>query len=77
MSEFHNRVTAIAENTSKTVKERIDDLLFLDKENHTNIGIDTSKTEKKRIYGESRVIYRAIKGLDEKLGELFLKTSDR
>lgn len=77
MSELHDRVNAIAEDTSKTVKERVDELLELDKANHAEIGLETSKTQKKAIYAESRIIYRAIKGLDKDLGNLFLRTSDK
>jgi len=75
--EINNIVQSISEDQSKTVKERIDELLAIDKANHTNIGIDTSKDEKKEIYAQSRIIYKAIKGLDKETGDLFLRTSDK
>jgi len=74
--EIYNRVATIAEDVSKQPKERIDDLLRLDKEYHSSLGKNSTKQEKKEVYANSRIIYKAIKGLDEKLGDLFLRASD-
>jgi len=75
--EINNLVSSIAEDTSRTVKERIDSLLELDKANHAEIGLETSKDEKKEIYTMSRIIYKAVKSLDKETGDLLLRTSDK
>ena len=70
---IHQQISNISEDSSKSTKERIDDLLRLDKHYHSNLGIESTKEEKKEVYANSKKIYKAIKGLDEKLGDLFLK----
>ena len=69
-------VLRIAEAYQKTVKERIDLLLEMDATQYTNLGSDSTKTEKTDVKKNSKVIYRAIKDLDEYTGKLLLEHLD-
>lgn len=69
-------IKRIAEAYQKSVKERIDELLELDATQYTNLGSDSTKTEKKEVKKNSRLIYRAIKDLDKYIGESLLNHLD-
>jgi hypothetical protein len=69
-------ILRIAADYQKTVRERIDQLLFEDANMYTNLGIDSTKTEKQEVKKNSRAIYRAIKDLDEATGKLLLQHQD-
>lgn len=55
-------------------KRKIDTLLELDVNMYTNLGSESTKTERSNVAKESRFIYRAIKSIDEKLGKELLRT---
>lgn len=55
-------------------KRKIDTLLELDVNMYTNLGSESTKTERSKVAKESRFIYRAIKSIDEKLGKELLRT---
>jgi len=69
-------ILKIAEAYQKTVKERIDQLLEMDANQYTNLGSDSTKTEKAEVKKNSKVIYKAIKDLDEYTGKLLLEHLD-
>ena len=69
-------VLRIAEAYQKTVKERIDLLLEMDATQYTNLGSDSTKNEKVEVKKNSKVIYKAIKDLDEYTGKLLLEHLD-
>lgn len=60
-----------------SINQKIDRLLEIDANNYTNLGSDSTKTEKELVKKESRFIYRAIRTLDKELGDLFLQHQDR
>jgi hypothetical protein len=60
-----------------TDKMRVDALLEIDCNNHTNLGSDSTKAEKLEVKKMSRQIYRAIKTVDPVWGERFLRTMDK
>lgn len=74
--EINKEVLRISEDTSKTVKQRVDDLLRLDRHYYINLGSDSTKEERKEVSANSRVIYKAIRGLDKEAGDLFLRAFD-
>ena len=59
------------------VNNKIDRLLEIDAINYTNLGIDSTKTQKELVKKESRYIYRAIRSLDKELGDLLLQHQDK
>tara|TARA_B110000503_G_scaffold80004_1_gene122699 strand:- start:2345 stop:2569 length:225 start_codon:yes stop_codon:yes gene_type:complete len=69
-------IKRIAEAYQKTVLERIDQLLEIDAKMYQNLGSDSTKTEKSDVKKNSKVIYRAIKDLDEYTGKLLLEHLD-
>jgi hypothetical protein len=71
-----DEILRIAADYQKTVLERIDQLLFEDANMYTNLGSDSTKSEKEEVKKNSRAIYRAIKELDEPTGKLLLQHQD-
>jgi DNA-directed RNA polymerase specialized sigma subunit len=69
-------ILRIASDYQKTALERIDQLLKEDANSYTNLGINSTKTEKEEVKKNSRAIYRAIKDLDEPTGKLLLQDQD-
>ena len=71
-----DEILRIAADYQKTVLERIDQLLFEDANMYTNLGSNSTKSEKEEVKKNSRAIYRAIKELDEPTGKLLLQHQD-
>jgi hypothetical protein len=70
-------ILQIAEDYQKTVQQRLDELLEADSNMYTNLGIDSTKTEKEEVRRASRVIYRAIRdNVDENIGKELLQHQD-
>ena len=59
----------------KTVssRDKIDRLLHLNAIQYQNLGIDSTKAERKLAECNSRYIYRKIKGIDDHLGRMLLR----
>lgn len=57
-------------------RRKIDELLRMDCEMYTNLGIDSTKKEKSEVTKNSRRIYKAIKTIDQKMGQTFLLAMD-
>lgn len=57
-----------------TDRRKIDALLEMDVYMYTNLGTDSTKTERLKVAKESRFIYKAIKSIDERLGKQLLRT---
>lgn len=73
VSRFCETVTGYV---SKGEKEKMDALLELDTLLYTRMGIDSSLTEKRETKKKSRIIYRAIKSFNKRVGDLFLQHMD-
>lgn len=61
----------------ETQTEIIDMLLCFDATLNMDIDLNSSKRFKEEVRKNSRLIYRAIKKVDQKLGEDFLKAQDK
>ena len=59
-----------------TLKKKIDTLLRVDCIMYTNLGIDSTKTERLETKRKSLSIYRAIKKLDEATGRLLVSLDE-
>ena len=57
-------------------KQKIDRLLEADTNMYTNLGTDSTKSERDAVKVASRKIYRAIKSIDRGQGELLLRALD-
>jgi hypothetical protein len=70
-------IEKIAEFKSWNDRQKINELLRIDCNMYTNLGVDSTKTEKETAKKNSRKIYRLIKGIDYKMGNDFLVAMDR
>ena len=71
------KIEKILNYKSISIRQKIDRLLELDAINYTNLGSESTKTQREEVKKESRFIYRAIKTLDTELGNLFLQHQDK
>lgn len=67
----------IVECTRCSKKKKVDRLLKIDADMYTNMGIDTTTSERKLIKGNSRKIYYAIKKIDTELGTKLIQAMDK
>ena len=66
----------IAKDFQLSVKERTDAILEMDAISYTNLGIDSTKTEKNKVKSDSKHLYKLIKGFNETDGKLLLNHLD-
>ena len=57
-------------------KKKIDTLLFIDCTLYTNMGKDSSQTERQTTKSKSKKLYKAISKIDQSVGRLILKSID-
>tara|TARA_R110000796_G_scaffold51680_8_gene121953 strand:- start:5374 stop:5607 length:234 start_codon:yes stop_codon:yes gene_type:complete len=58
-------------------KCKVDYLLRVDAIMYTNLGLDSTQTERDRVKRKSRKIYNNIKKIDMEIGERFLSSMDK
>ena len=66
----------IAKDFYLSVTERTDAILELDATQYTNLGTDSTKTEKKKVKSDSKYLYKLIKGFNEVEGNLLINHLD-
>jgi len=71
-----NDIDKILEFKTWSDRRKIDELLRMDCEMYTNLGIDSTKKEKSEVTKNSRRIYKAIRTIDQKMGQTFLLAMD-
>ena len=71
-----NDIDKILDFKTWSDRQKIDELLRIDCELYTNLGIDSTKTELGEVKKKSRSIYRAIKQVDSVMGTTFLRAMD-
>lgn len=71
-----NDIDKILDFKTWSDRRKIDELLRMDCEMYTNLGIDSTKKEKSEVTKNSRRIYKAIKTIDQKMGQTFLLAMD-
>ena len=69
-------IPQIVECASCTKKKKVDRLLELDADMYTNMGIETTKTDRKIVKRNSRKIYYAIKQINPELGTKLIQAMD-
>lgn len=72
-----NDIEKIIEFKSWSDKKKIDELLRIDCDLYTNLGTDSTKSERLEAKKNSRKIYRQIKQIDHKTGNDLLVVMDR
>ena len=73
---IRNLAEKIAKDFQLSVKDRTDSILELDAISYTNLGIDSTKTEKNKVKSDSKHLYKLIKGFNEQDGKLLLNHLD-
>ena len=63
--------------TSISNIEKINRMLEIDANQYTNLGSDSTKTEKQIVKKNSRYIYKTIFKLDSEIGRQFLEHQDK
>lgn len=75
--EMQDKIDKILAYKTVSDKEKIDRLLFMDADQYTNLGIESTKTAKENTKRNSRRIYRAIKTINDDMGSRFLRLMDK
>lgn len=66
----------IASYKTLTNREKVDRLLHLNAIQYTNLGIDSTKSERLAAESNSRYIYRKIQGIDKAFGSMLLRVRE-
>ena len=61
---IRNLAEKIAKDFQLSVKDRTDSILELDAISYTNLGIDSTKSEKNKVKSDSKHLYKLIKGFN-------------
>lgn len=64
-------------NAPATDRQKVDALLELDAGLYTELGVDSTKADKIETRRKSRIIYREIRSIDKKDGNLLLNHLDK
>ena len=64
-------------NAPATDRQKVDGLLELDARLYTELGVDSTKADKLETRRKSRIIYREIRSIDKKDGNLLLNHLDK
>ena len=75
--EIEDRILQIVGYKTWTDKKKIDAMLEIDCNIYTNLGADSLKKDRDLAKKNSRFIYRAIKSIDNNLGNLLYKSIDK
>ena len=70
-------IDKVVEFSTWSLKKKIDTLLRIDCIMYTNLGVDSTKSERLETKRHSRSIYKAIKKLDEVTGRALLISEDK
>jgi hypothetical protein len=71
-----NDIDKIIGFKSWSVEKKIDELLRLDCTQYTNLGKESSKSQREEVKKNSRKIYKLIRKVDKELGDKFLRVMD-
>ena len=77
MDDIRRLADKIISDFNLTVKDRTDELLKLDAIQYTNLGLDSSKTEKKEVKANSKYIYKKIEEIDPESGKILITSMDK
>ena len=67
----------VVDDTTMTDKEKIDNLLWIDANIYSNMGLDSTRKEKYEAISNSKKIYTCIKSIDKEVGETFIRLIDK
>ena len=67
----------VVNDTTMTDKEKIDNLLWIDANIYSNMGMDSTQKERDEATRLSKKIYNCIKSIDNEIGEKFIRLIDK
>ncbi len=67
----------VVDDTTMTDKEKIDNLLWIDANIYSNMGLDSTTKERDEAKRTSKKIYTCIKNIDKEIGETFIRLIDK
>ena len=67
MEYNYEDITKVLEFKTWTDKRKIDELFRIDCEMYTNLGTDSTKTEREKVKAKSKAIYKSISKIDSKV----------
>jgi hypothetical protein len=70
------KVQSIVDNSDKSNKQKMDELLRMDCIMYTNLGLDSTIKEIEETKKNSRIIYRGVQKIDYDSGSQMLRTQD-
>ena len=70
------KVQSIVDNSDKSNKQKMDELLRMDCKMYTNLGLDSTLKEIEETKKNSRIIYRGVQKIDYDSGSQMLRTQD-
>lgn len=76
MDEIRKLADKIISDYETTIKEKTDSLLQLDAIMYTNLGIESTKQERKEVKANSKYIYKRIKEIDPESGKQLIHNMD-
>ena len=77
MEDIRRLADKIISDFNLTVRDRTDELLKLDAIQYTNLGTDSTKTEKKEVKANSKYIYKKIQEIDHDTGKHLITSMDK
>lgn len=76
MGKDYSRLEKIIAYKTWSDKKKIDELLRIDCDMYTNLGIDSTSKDREEVKKTSRYIYRAIQKMDPSIGRSLLFYAD-
>lgn len=67
----------VVNDTTMTDKEKIDNLLWIDANIYSNMGMDSTQKERDEATRLSKKIYNCIRNIDNEIGEKFIRLIDK
>jgi hypothetical protein len=77
MDDIRKLADKIISDFNLTVRDRTDELLKLDAIQYTNLGTDSTKSEKKEVKANSKYIYKKIGDIDPETGKHLITSMDK
>lgn len=67
----------VVNDATMTDKEKIDNLLWIDANIYSNMGLDSTQKERDEAKRNSKKIYTCIKSINNDMGESFIRLIDK
>lgn len=76
MEYKYNDIEKVLEFKTWSNKRKIDELFRIDCEMYTNLGTDSTKTERDKVKAKSKAIYKTVGKIDPSVGRQLLFSMD-